>query len=72
MAAAAETMDGLTTLLGDLGNALGPPYFFLVHRVSLRRSDPRLIEASNYPPAWRERLVRGGLFVENPVLHASQ
>ena len=72
LSAAAETMEELTSHLGDVSNALGLPYFSLVHRVSLRRSDPRLIESSNYPPVWSERVVRGRLFVDDPILQASQ
>lgn len=68
----AETMRELTSHLGDAGNAIGLPYYALVHHVSLRRASPRLIESSNYPAIWSDRFVRCRLYVDDPVLHASQ
>ena len=73
-AAAANAVDLLTlsTHLEDAGRELGFRYFALVHHVSLRRSSPRLIESSNYPPVWSEMFVGRNFFVNDPVLHASQ
>jgi LuxR family quorum-sensing system transcriptional regulator CciR len=65
-------LPALSTHLEDAGRELGFRYFALVHHVSLRRSSPRLIESSNYPPVWSELFVGRNFFVNDPVLHASQ
>lgn len=62
----------LVVHLEDAGRELGFRYFALVHHVSFRRSAPRLIESSNYPPVWSEMFVGRHYFVDDPVLHASQ
>jgi LuxR family quorum-sensing system transcriptional regulator CciR len=71
-AADAGDMSGLTGHLDDVGRELGFRFFALVHHVSLRRTAPRLIESSNYPPVWSEMFVGRHFFVDDPVLHASQ
>ena len=68
----APDMPALTKHLEDVGRELGFRYFALVHHVSLRRSAPRLIESSNYPAVWSEMFVGKNVFVDDPVLHASQ
>ena len=72
LAMLADSMAELTRHLGDAGGDLGLPFYALVHHVSLRRASPRLIESSNYPAVWSDRFVRGRLFVDDPILHASQ
>ena len=71
LARLAADMRELNRHIGDVGDALGLPYYAVVHHVSLRRSAPRLVESSNYPAVWAEQFVRGRLFVDDPVLHAS-
>jgi LuxR family quorum-sensing system transcriptional regulator CciR len=68
----ASDIPRLAAHLEDVGRELGFRYFALVHHVSLRRSAPRLIESSNYPPVWSEMFVGRHFFVDDPVLHASQ
>lgn len=71
LARLAATMRDLTRHVGDAGNALGLPFYALVHHVSLRRASPRLVESSNYPAVWTDRFVHGRLYVDDPILHAS-
>ena len=71
-AEAAPDIPQLTDHLDAVARELGFRYFALVHHVSLRRSAPRLIESSNYPAVWSEQFIGRNLFVNDPVLQASQ
>jgi LuxR family quorum-sensing system transcriptional regulator CciR len=67
-----DDMHELTRHVGDAGRALDLPYFAIIHHLSMRRSSPRLIESSNYPAIWSERVVRGRLYLDDPMILASQ
>jgi LuxR family quorum-sensing system transcriptional regulator CciR len=65
-------MTQLVRHVDDVGREIGFRYFALVHHVSLRRSAPTLIESSNYPAVWSDLFVNRRIFLDDPVLLASQ
>jgi len=62
----------LRTLLEDASHELGFEHFAIVHSVSFRREDASFISLDNYPEAWAEEFVGGLLYLDDPVLQASQ
>jgi LuxR family quorum-sensing system transcriptional regulator CciR len=62
----------LRSLLVDAAREIGFHHVAIVHSMSLRREDSNLISLDNYPEAWAEEFVGGELYLEDPVLHASQ
>jgi LuxR family quorum-sensing system transcriptional regulator CciR len=67
-----EGDDELATLLADAASELGFHHVAVVHSVSFRRDDPKFISIDNYPEAWAEEFVGAKLYLDDPVLHASQ
>ncbi|HUE79613.1 MAG TPA: autoinducer binding domain-containing protein [Sphingomicrobium sp.] len=59
-------------LLDAVTNELGFKHFALVHSVRLRRDDPKLVSIDNYPQACAEEFVGEALFLDDPMLHASE
>jgi LuxR family quorum-sensing system transcriptional regulator CciR len=64
--------DELKSLLDDVSRELGFEHFAIVHSVSFRRAGPELISLDNYPDAWAEEFVGKRLYLDDPVLQASQ
>src|SRR5437588_1570472 len=62
----------LKTLLEDAARELGFEHFALVHFVSFRRDDANLVSLDNYPQSWAEEFVGKQLYLDDPVLQASQ
>lgn len=62
------------TLIAQLHNVstdLGFDFFALIDHVDLRCTSPGVIHFDNYPAVWSEHFIRNGLYVDDPVLHAS-
>lgn len=64
--------DQLRSLLDDVSRELGFQHFAIVHSVSFRRSGPELISLDNYPESWAEEFVGKQLYLDDPILQASQ
>jgi LuxR family transcriptional regulator, quorum-sensing system regulator CciR len=62
----------LAALLDEASRELGFEHFAIVHSVSFRRTSPNFISIDNYPQGWAEEFVGGQLFLDDPVLQASQ
>jgi LuxR family quorum-sensing system transcriptional regulator CciR len=62
----------LGSLLGDAAHELGFEHFAIVHSVSFRREDPSFVSIDNYPDSWAEEFVGKQLYLDDPVLAASQ
>jgi LuxR family quorum-sensing system transcriptional regulator CciR len=62
----------LKSLLEDASRELGFEHFAVVHSVSFRRADPELLSLDNYPESWAEEFVGKLLYLDDPVLQASQ
>src|SRR6185369_8465396 len=62
----------LQSLLEDASRDLGFAYYAIVHSVSFRRENSTFISLDNYPQSWAEEFVGGRLYVDDPVLQASQ
>jgi len=62
----------LKSLLDDVSRELGFEHFAIVHSVSFRRAGPELISLDNYPESWAEEFVGKQLYLDDPVLQASQ
>jgi LuxR family quorum-sensing system transcriptional regulator CciR len=62
----------LATLLEDASRELGFQHYAIVHSVSFRREEASFISLDNYPQAWAEEFVGKLLYLDDPVLQASQ
>jgi LuxR family quorum-sensing system transcriptional regulator CciR len=62
----------LSTLLGDAVRELGFEHYAIVEQASFCREEPQFISLDNYPEAWAEEFVGGLLYLDDPVLQASQ
>jgi LuxR family quorum-sensing system transcriptional regulator CciR len=62
----------LRCLLIDAAGEIGFHHVAVVHSISLRRDDPGFISIDNYPEAWAEEFVGSRLYLDDPVLAASQ
>lgn len=62
----------LKSLLDDAARELGFEHYAIVHSVSFRRAEPELLSLDNYPEAWAEEFVGKLLYLDDPVLQASQ
>jgi LuxR family quorum-sensing system transcriptional regulator CciR len=71
-AATVSSLAALRDLVEGAAGDLGFAFVGLVHHVSFRRSDPKLVHLENYPQGWRDYFVDGKLFLDDPVLQASQ
>jgi LuxR family quorum-sensing system transcriptional regulator CciR len=67
-----QTEKELMHLLEGAAHDLGFHFVGLVHHVSFRRAAPQLIHLDNYPEGWRDEFVGGQLYLDDPVLQASQ
>lgn len=61
----------LSGRLCDITSDLGFNFFALIHHVDLRNPRPGVIHFDNYPTIWSEHFIGNGLYVDDPVLHAS-
>jgi LuxR family quorum-sensing system transcriptional regulator CciR len=71
-AQAVTSDEELGSLLGDAANELGFAHYAIVHSVSFRRDDPGFISIDNYPESWAEEFVGQQLYLDDPVLQASE
>jgi autoinducer binding domain-containing protein len=62
----------LKQLLVDAALDIGFHHVAVVHSVSFRRDNPLFINLDNYPEAWAEEFVGSQLYLDDPVLQASQ
>lgn len=62
----------LKSILEDAARELGFEHFAIVHSVSFRRGDSELLSLDNYPQSWAEEFVGNLLYLDDPVLQASQ
>lgn len=46
-------------------------FFALIHHVDLRYPLSNVVHFDNYPAVWSEHFILNGLYVDDPVLHAS-
>ena len=70
-AAKCENDRDLRNLLDDASRELGFAHFAIVHSVSFRRADPKFLSLDNYPESWAEEFVGQMLYLDDPVLQAS-
>lgn len=61
----------LRECLREITSDLGFDFFALIHHVDLRMPRPGVIHFDNYPVVWSEHFISNGLYVDDPVLHAS-
>ncbi len=61
----------LRGLLDDVCPAMGFDYYALIHHVDLRRRSPSIVHIENYPAVWSDHFIQNGLYVDDPVIHAS-
>ena len=71
-AQAVTSDEELGSLLGDAAKELGFAHYAIVHSVSFRRDDPGFISIDNYPESWAEEFVGQQLYLDDPVLQASE
>jgi LuxR family quorum-sensing system transcriptional regulator CciR len=62
----------LRSLLEDVSRELGFEHFAIVQSVSFRRAEPERISLDNYPQSWAEEFVGQQLYLDDPVLKASE
>lgn len=61
----------LTERLHAITSDLGFDFFALIHHVDLRTPRPGVVHFDSYPVVWSEHCIQNGLYVDDPVLHAS-
>lgn len=69
---AAASVASLTHALEDMTRLLGFDYFGLAHHTDLTEKRPGSVALGNYPSAWVSELLERRLYVDDPVLLASQ
>lgn len=62
----------LSNLLEDASRELGFARYAIVHSVSFRREDPNFVSLDNYPEGWAEEFVGKRLYLDDPMLQASE
>lgn len=67
----ASNQSELTRCLHDITADLGFDFFAVIHHVALRRPPLNVVHHDSYPSVWSEHFARNGLYVDDPVLHAS-